>query len=112
MHGVRAANRFRRRFRQAQVSHLAGLDELRHRADGLLDRRIRVDAVLVIDVDRVDAEPLQRRVAGPVHVVGTAVDAEKRAVLVAHVAELRRDTTSWRRSRIARPTSRSLVNGP
>ena len=43
---------------------LAGLDELGHRADGLLDRHGLVDAVLVVEVDVVDAEPLQRGVAG------------------------------------------------
>ena len=34
-----------------------------HRADRFLDRHARIDAVQVIDVDHVDAEPLQARVA-------------------------------------------------
>ena len=89
MHGVSAANGLRRRFGQAEIPHLAGGHELGHRADRLLDRRVRVDAVLVVDVDGVDAEPLQRRVARLAHVLRPAVDAEERAVLGADVAELR-----------------------
>ena len=65
------------------------LDELRHRADGLLDRDRLVDAVLVVEVDVVDAEPLQRGVARLAHVLRLAVDAEEAAVLAALVAELR-----------------------
>ena len=49
----------RRRLGQAEVADLAGLDQLGHRADGLLDRHRLVDAVLVVEVDVVDAEPLQ-----------------------------------------------------
>ena len=74
---------------------------------------VGIDAMLVIQIDRVDAEPLQRRVAGAPHVLGLAVDAEKRAVFAADVAELRREhRPDSRRSRIARPTSCSFVNGP
>jgi hypothetical protein len=39
----------------------------------------------------VHTEPLQRRVAGSVHVLGTAVDPEHRAVGTPFVAELRRE---------------------
>jgi hypothetical protein len=70
------------------VPHLAGGDELGHRTDGLLDRRRLVDAVLVVEVDVVDAEPLQRRVARLADVVGGSGDAEVLAVVAAHVAEL------------------------
>ena len=67
-------------------------DELGHRADGLLDRHRRVDAVLVVEVDVVDAEPLQRGVAGRPDVLRAAVDAERRVPsLVALVAELGRE---------------------
>ncbi len=38
---------------------LAGSDELGHRADGLLDRNGLVDPVLVVEVDVVDAQPLE-----------------------------------------------------
>ena len=33
--------------------------EVGHRADGVLDRRVRIDAVLVVQVDVVDAEALR-----------------------------------------------------
>ena len=90
MDGVRAANRRRRRLGQSEVAHLAGLHELGHRADGLLDRRLRVDAVLVVEVDVVDAQALQRGVAGRAHVLRLAADLpEARIFFLADVGELR-----------------------
>ena len=35
-------------------------DQVLHRAGDLLDRHVRVDAVLIVEVDRVDAEVLER----------------------------------------------------
>ena len=60
---ARAAQRLDAGLRQAEVADLAGLHEVGHRADRVLDRRARVDAVLVVEVDVIDAEPLQARVA-------------------------------------------------
>ena len=91
VHGVRAADRLRRGLREPEVADLALLDQLLHRADRLLDRDGLVDAVLVVEVDVVDAEPRQRRVARAADVVGLAVDAEEAAVLAALVAELGRE---------------------
>ena len=88
VHGVGAADRLRRRLGEPEVADLAGLDQLGHRADGLLDRHGLVDAVLVVEVDVVDAEPLQRGVAGRADVLGAAVDADAGAVGPALVAEL------------------------
>ena len=73
------------------MAHLAGGDELGHRGHGLLDRGLEVDAVLVVEVDVVDAEALERRVARVPDVVAVAADAEPLALLAADVAELRRD---------------------
>src|SRR3712207_2751554 len=64
------------------------MDELSQRPPGVLDRDGGVDPVLVVEVENVDAEPLQRGVTGAAHVVGPAVDAEERAVLASLVAEL------------------------
>ena len=61
---VRAADRLGRRLRQPEEADLAGVDQLGHRADGLLDRHPGVDPVLVVEVDVVDGEAPQRRVAG------------------------------------------------
>ena len=77
-----------RRLGEAEVAHLAGRDQLGHRADGLLDRDGLVDAVLVVEVDVVDAEPLQRGVARGADVLGAAVDADPGAVGEPLVAEL------------------------
>src|SRR5207253_4984056 len=61
-----------------------------HGAHGLLDRHAAVDAVLVIQIDRVHAKPLERRVAGGAHVLRPAVHSSEAAVGTAHVPELRR----------------------
>src|SRR5689334_279293 len=55
--------------------HLAGRDELRHRAYRLLDRRLRIDAMLVVEIDVVGAEPLQRSLDRFADVLGPAVGA-------------------------------------
>jgi hypothetical protein len=44
------------------VLGLAGLDKVLDRAGDVLDGHLRVDAVLVVEVDGVDAEPVQRAV--------------------------------------------------
>ncbi len=91
MHGVRPTNRLRRCLGEAEVAHLPLLDQFGHRADGLLDRRVGVDAVLVVEVDVVGAEALERGFAGAQHVLAVAADAEALAGLVAHVGELGRE---------------------
>jgi len=108
---VRAADCLGRGLRQAQVADLAVAYQLAHRSDRLLDRDLRIDAVLVVEVDVVDAEPLERGVAGIADVLGTAIDANA-AVLFDDVSDLVASTRSSRRSAIAPPTSRSLVAGP
>src|SRR5262249_48641995 len=61
-----------------------------HRADRLLDGRVHVDAMLVVEVDVVDAEALQGGVDCLAHVLRCAVDRPA-AVVEPTVAELRRD---------------------
>jgi hypothetical protein len=56
---VGAADRPGGRLRHAEVLHLAGLDEVLDRARDVLDGHLRVDAVLVVEIDGVDAEPMQ-----------------------------------------------------
>ena len=78
-----------RGLREPEVADLARVHQLGHRPDRLLDRHVGVDAVLVVEVDVVDPEAPQRRVAGRPHVVRAAVDAaHARVVGVAHDAEL------------------------
>src|ERR1700741_1286187 len=75
MHLVRAMDGLGTRLRQTQRAHFALLDEALHRADRVLDRRIGINAMLVIEVDDVDPEPLQAGVAGLLHVLRAPVDA-------------------------------------
>ena len=60
---VRPPDRLRRCFGQAEVAHLPLLDQLGHRADRLLDRHARIDAMLVEEVDVPDPETLERALA-------------------------------------------------
>ena len=52
--GVRAPDGPRPSLREANVLHLPLGHQLRHRSDRLLDRRARVDTVLVVEVDMLD----------------------------------------------------------
>ena len=54
---------------------LALLDELLHRAGDILDRHVRVDAVLIEQVDDVGIEPLERGLRDLLDVFGTAIQA-------------------------------------
>jgi hypothetical protein len=87
---VGAAQRFGAGFGQADVAHLALAHQLRHGAHRVLDRRLGIDPVLVVQVDRLDAEPLQRRLAGLANIVRPAAESHVVAVGLAHDAELRR----------------------
>jgi hypothetical protein len=79
------------------VADLALGDELGHRADGLLDRHLGVDAVLVVEVDRLDAEALQRRLAARADVLGVAADAENEPSSPRTLPNFVASTTSSRR---------------
>ncbi len=74
MHFVGAADGLRPRFGQADEAHLSLLHEACHRADRVLDRHFRIDAVLVVQVDRLLAQPLEARLASLRHVFGAAID--------------------------------------
>ncbi len=56
------------------MADLALGDELGHRADRVLDRRARVDTVLVVEVDALDSQPPERCLARLPHIRGAAVD--------------------------------------
>ena len=61
--GVGPADGRRRRLRQPQVADLPLPDQLRHGPHGLLDGDVRIDAVLVVEVDVVHAQALEGTVA-------------------------------------------------
>jgi len=56
---VRAANGLRSRFRKAEVLHLTLLNQVPQRSRHVLDRHVRVNPVLVEEVNRLDPEPLE-----------------------------------------------------
>src|SRR4029077_1592914 len=76
--GVRAPDGLGRRLAQAKVLYLAGLHQLGHRADRLLDLDVGIHAVLVVEVDLVDAQALQGPVDRLPDVLGGAVDPTAR----------------------------------
>jgi hypothetical protein len=56
MHSVGAADRGGAGLGQADVADFAYCDEISKRAESVLDGRVRVDAVLVVEVDVVSGE--------------------------------------------------------
>src|SRR6202008_597293 len=58
-----------------EITDLALLDEPGHRADGLFDRHRRIDAMLIVEIDGLDTEPLQARLASLRDIGRAAVDA-------------------------------------
>ena len=75
LHGMGAAERLDARLRQAEVPDLALGDQVVDGAGHILDRHVRIDPVLVKEVDRLDAEALQRAVDRLADALGPAVDA-------------------------------------
>ena len=99
------------------MADLALGDQLGHRPDGLLDRDVRVDAVLVVEVDVVRAEALERaldRGADPLGEPSSAptVDMSPGTALSIRRENLVAITYSSRLPLTARPTSSSFVSGP
>jgi hypothetical protein len=75
MNRVCAAQGVRSGFRQTDAAHLAFFDELLHRADGLFNRRRRVNTMLVVKVNHVHTEAAQARFARRADIFGLAADA-------------------------------------
>src|SRR5439155_9596603 len=71
---VGPTDRRRGRLRQPQIADLPFADEPRHRADRVLDGNGPVHTMLIVEVDRIHAETLERRVARSTDVLGTSVD--------------------------------------
>jgi len=70
------------------VADFSHLDEPRHGADGLFDRGVGVNPVLVVEIDHLDAEPLQALVRALAHVFRPARHAAHRRIGGPHDAEL------------------------
>src|SRR6266849_4866408 len=92
MHFACAANRLRRRLGETEITDLARFHELSHRADGIFDRRIGIDAMLIVKIDSVGAEALQTGFASGADVFGTpGYFAPGRIIGISHDSELGRD---------------------
>ena len=65
LNGVRPPDGLRAGFRQPEVLDLAFRDKVLHRAGDVLDRHVRVDAVLVEEVDPVGPEALRATLPRP-----------------------------------------------
>src|SRR5947207_3552296 len=92
MHGMRASDGIGAVFGQTEITYLAGANQLRHRAYGFFDRRLRIDPMLIIEIDAINAEPAQARFARLLHILRFAVDAAKPwRIRVAQDSELCRD---------------------
>src|ERR1700677_520265 len=89
---MRAADGLRLRLADAERAHLALFDQFRHGAERLFNRHRRVDPVLVIKIDDIDAEPLQARLARTQYIFGASIGDLDAAA--AEVAELRRQNDS------------------
>ena len=72
---VRAADRLHACFGQAEVLDLAFLDQVLHRAGHVFDRHVRIDAVLIEQIDALDLEPLERGLGDLSDVLRPAVQA-------------------------------------
>src|SRR5260370_37297904 len=75
MDGVGAPDALRPGLAQPQMPDLTLFDEPGHRADGVLDRHCRIDPVLVIEIDDIDTEALEARVARLCNIGGAPVDS-------------------------------------
>src|SRR5205085_5857616 len=95
MHGMRPPDGVRTCFGQTEIAHLAGANQLSHRTNGFFNRCLRIDPMLVIEVDAIKTEPAQTRFARLLHVLRFAANSAKtRRVWVAQDSELRRDDNS------------------
>ena len=109
--GVGAADDVDASLGEAEVTDLAGVDEVLDSTGDVLDRHVGVDAVLVEQVDPLGVEPLQGVLGGGADVLGAAVQAGGAAAVVGE-AELGGDHHVVPDSARALPTSSSLTKGP
>ena len=72
-------DRVRVRFRQAEQRTLPAFYQVGHGADSVLDRHVWIDPVLVVEVNDLHAEALERSIAGAAHIIRAAVDAVRPA---------------------------------
>src|SRR5436309_2216697 len=69
-------------FRKAEVLHLTLLNELLHRSGNVFDRHVRVDAVLIVQIDDVSLEPLERALGRFLDVLWPAIEGSPLASIL------------------------------
>jgi hypothetical protein len=89
LHRVGLADGLGTGFRQAEMLDLALGDQVLDRPGHVLDRHVGIDAVLVEQVDHLDAQALQRGLGHLADVLGLAVDAAHAGIALARA--FRRD---------------------
>ena len=100
-------------FREAEPADFAGFDEFSEGANGVLDRNVGINAMLVVEIDDVDAETLEAAVTGATNVGWGAVHAAAGTVGIDAEAELGGDYDTIARAAARNfPTSSSFLNGP
>ena len=77
-------------FRQSEVPDLALLNQVFHRARDVFDGNVRIDAVLIEQVDHVGLQPLERGFGDLLDVRRPAIEAS-RSIGFERETELRRD---------------------
>src|SRR5699024_1098849 len=89
MDAMRAAQYVDGWLRQAQIAHLAGFHQARHRSNRVFDACAGRHAVQDIQVDVIGTQPLQARITGYGHVLRAAIDFQTFCVMrVGHETEL------------------------
>src|SRR6202022_3222320 len=89
MHGVSPADRVDAGLREPDVADLAFGHQFGNGADGVLDRGVAVDAMLVVEVDIVGVETSQRSFDGGADVRRAAVEGARATTGVGDHAEFR-----------------------
>ena len=74
---MRATNSLSRCFGKAKMLHLPRLDKVSHRSCHVFDGYVRIDAMLVEQIDGLDFEPLQRSLGYLPDMLWTAVNAAR-----------------------------------
>src|SRR5579872_3415971 len=73
----RLTHRLRAGLRESEMAHLPLFYQLSHRANGFFDWRVGIDAVLVVEIDVVDAEAAQAGFTALAYIFGLAIDAPR-----------------------------------
>src|SRR5689334_22297789 len=89
MHLTCAFQCCRRSLGQAKVTDLAGLHKFSHGTDSLLNRRLEIDSVLIIQIDRINAQALQAAITCTAHILRTAIHTSDGPSRISHSSELR-----------------------